>query len=91
LILIYRIFFAFLDLKRSDRLEFLVDSASDVITAREEVITSMGLEFLQTVESHGVHSVANKPLYKGYLQLGKSEWMKVEVRTRNLKFRICSQ
>ncbi|XP_031558049.1 uncharacterized protein LOC116294563 [Actinia tenebrosa] len=68
------------DSNESECLEFLVDSASDVVTAREEIIEKLGFNFLQHVESHGVHTIADKPLYSGYIRLGRSAWIKVEVQ-----------
>ncbi|KAK3745070.1 hypothetical protein QZH41_014549 [Actinostola sp. cb2023] len=69
------------DDKQSELLEFLLDSASDVVTARREIIEGMGLEYIKDVDSHGVHTVAKKPLYKGQLKLGNSRWIDVEVST----------
>ena len=56
-----------------------MDSGSEVsVTATEQLISELKLEYLQNIESRGVHAVADKPTYKGVLKLGKEE-IEVEV------------
>lgn len=56
-----------------------MDSGSEVsVTATEQLISELKLDYLQNIESRGVHAVADKPTYKGVLRLGKEE-IEVEV------------
>ncbi len=53
--------------------EFMVDSGSDVVTLREEVLQKLDLQLLGTIQSRGVHSTKQKQLYKAVLKIGDVE------------------
>ncbi len=61
--------------------EFMVDSGSDVVTVREEVLQELDLQLLGTIQSRGVHSTKQKQLYKAVLKIGD-----VEVETEVIDF-----
>ena len=54
-------------------LNCLVDTASEVVTIDENILTELDLEFFQNVKSKGIHKVEEKPLYRGMLMLGNKE------------------
>ncbi|XP_072024214.1 uncharacterized protein [Amphiura filiformis] len=53
--------------------EFMVDSGSDVVTARQEILDKLDLELIGTIQSRGVHSTVEKQLYKAMLCIGRQE------------------
>ena len=53
--------------------EFMVDSGSDVVTARQEILDQLDLELIGTIQSRGVHTTVEKQLYKAILRIGKQE------------------
>lgn len=58
----------------SDLIQFTVDSGSEVaVTANDHLISNLQLEYLQNIESRGVHAAESKPIYRGVLQLGQEE------------------
>ena len=48
----------------------MVDSGSDVVTVREEVLQQLNLELLGTIQSRGIHATKQKQLYKAVLRIG---------------------
>ena len=48
----------------------MVDSGSDVVTCRPEVLSRLGVKLLGKIESRGIHATVEKEIYQGYLQLG---------------------
>lgn len=58
--------------------EFMIDSGSDVVTVREEVLQTLDLELLGTIHSKGVHGSKRTNLYKATLRIGTQE-MEIEV------------
>lgn len=56
----------------------MVDSGSDVVTARQELLDKLDLELIGTIQSRGVHSTVEKQLYKAMLVIG-SEKVEIEV------------
>ncbi|XP_064599207.1 uncharacterized protein LOC135465792 isoform X2 [Liolophura sinensis] len=64
--------------QNAKRIDFMVDSGSDVVTLREEVLESLDLELLGTVRSKGVHASREKRLYKAKLLIGSSQ-IEIEV------------
>ena len=59
--------------------DFMVDSGSDVVTVREEVLHQLDLELLGTIQSRGVHATKQKQLYKAVLKIGDVD-VEIEVR-----------
>ena len=59
-------------------IECMVDTGSEVVTCKKEIVEELGLEFLRYVGSKGIHAVAEKPLHRGILILGNKE-LEVEV------------
>ena len=59
----------------------MVDSGSDVVTVREEVLQQLDLELLGTIQSRGVHATKEKQLYKAMLKIGDVD-IEIEVRVR---------
>lgn len=58
----------------SELIQFTVDSGSEVaVTANDHLISHLQLEYLQNIESRGVHAAESKPIYRGVLQLGQEE------------------
>ncbi|KAK2187961.1 hypothetical protein NP493_148g01039 [Ridgeia piscesae] len=51
-------------------LEFMVDSGSDVMTVRKEVLETLDTEFLGTIQSRGIHATRRKQLHRCRLQIG---------------------
>ena len=49
------------------------------MTARKTIIDDLGLEYIQHVDSYGIHTTVKMPIYKGILRLGDSDWLNVEV------------
>ena len=47
----------------------MVDSGSDVVTVRKEILHELNLELLGTVQSRGVHATKQKQLYKAVLRI----------------------
>lgn len=58
--------------------EFMIDSGSDVVTVREEVLEKLDLELLGQIHSKGVHGSKKTNLYKATLRIGNQE-MEIEV------------
>lgn len=54
----------------SCQLEFMVDSGSDVVTCRPEMLHKLGARLMGKIESRGIHATVEKEIYRGYLQLG---------------------
>ena len=52
--------------------DFMVDSGSDVVTVRREILSGLDLEFIRTIKSHGVHATREKQLYRCLLKVGES-------------------
>ncbi|XP_063971323.1 acidic leucine-rich nuclear phosphoprotein 32 family member E-like [Lytechinus pictus] len=52
---------------------FMVDSGSDVVTARQEILNRLDLELIGTIQSRGVHTTVEKQLYKAMLVIGNHE------------------
>lgn len=49
----------------------MVDSGSDVMTLREDVVRDLDLELIGTIQSRGVHaSIQEKQLYRAVLKVG---------------------
>uniref|UniRef100_A0A0L8HQ18 Uncharacterized protein n=1 Tax=Octopus bimaculoides TaxID=37653 RepID=A0A0L8HQ18_OCTBM len=64
--------------KRLERAEFMVDSGSDVVTLRKDIVEKLDLKELGNVRSKGVHASMHKTLYEAKLKLGSVE-LKIEV------------
>ncbi len=62
----------------------MVDSGSDVVTLREEVLQKLDLQLLGTIQSRGVHSTKQKQLYKAVLKIGDVE-VETEVTINMIK------
>ncbi|XP_050398092.1 uncharacterized protein LOC126816006 [Patella vulgata] len=62
----------------SQRLQFMVDSGSDVVTVREEILQKLDLELIGPIQSRGVHASKTKNLYKATLLIGNEE-LEIEV------------
>ena len=56
----------------------MVDSGSDVVTARQEILNQLDLELIGTIQSRGVHTIVEKQLYKAMLSIGNHE-VEIEV------------
>jgi len=52
------------------QLEFMVDSGSDVVTCRPEILEKLGAKLLGKIESRGIHATVEKELYQAYIQIG---------------------
>ncbi|KAK3603894.1 hypothetical protein CHS0354_042904 [Potamilus streckersoni] len=59
-------------------IEFMVDSGSDVVTVRQELLDSMDLELIGPIQSRGVHASRRKNLYKAKMIIGEQE-LEIEV------------
>ena len=65
--------------------EFMIDSGSDVVTIREEILDTLDLELLGQIHSKGVHGSKKTNLYKATLRIGSQE-MDIEViKQRNFR------
>ncbi|ESO95047.1 hypothetical protein LOTGIDRAFT_232164 [Lottia gigantea] len=62
----------------SERLQFMVDSGSDVVTVRQEVLDRLDLELIGPIQSRGVHASRTKNLYRAHLLIGNEE-LEIEV------------
>jgi hypothetical protein len=51
----------------------MVDTGSEIVTIKTEILEELNLNFVQTVKSKGIHKVEEKPLYRGVLLLGNKE------------------
>ncbi|XP_062621475.1 uncharacterized protein LOC134283050 isoform X2 [Saccostrea cucullata] len=60
------------------RIEFMVDTGSDVTTIRQEVLDELDLEVLGRIHSKGVHGSKTTTLYKAKILIGNQE-MEIEV------------
>ncbi|XP_061163138.1 uncharacterized protein LOC133172293 isoform X2 [Saccostrea echinata] len=60
------------------RIEFMVDTGSDVTTIRQEVLDELDLEILGRIHSKGVHGSKTTTLYKAKILIGNQE-MEIEV------------
>ena len=47
-----------------------MDSGSDVMTVRKEVLETLDTEFLGTIQSRGIHATRRKQLHRCRLQIG---------------------
>jgi hypothetical protein len=54
-------------------LNCMVDTGSEVVTIKEDILRTLNLQFLQNIKSKGIHKVEEKPLYRGVLVLGSKE------------------
>ena len=61
----------------------MVDSGSDVVTLRQEVLDSLGLELIGPIKSKGVHASRTKNLYRANMVIG-SHTLDIEVGTLNI-------
>ncbi|XP_060556254.1 uncharacterized protein LOC132716926 [Ruditapes philippinarum] len=59
-------------------IEFMVDSGSDVVTLRQEVLDSMDLELIGPINSKGVHGSKVKNLYRANILIG-NQLIEIEV------------
>ncbi|XP_033110144.1 uncharacterized protein LOC117111321 [Anneissia japonica] len=59
--------------------EFMVDSGSDVVTVKQELLDRLNLEHIGPIQSRGVHSTVEKQLYKAFLVFGRDTEIEVEV------------
>lgn len=64
-------------------LVFMVDSGSDVVTARQEILNRLDLELIGTIQSRGVHTTVEKQLYKAMLVIGNHEVEIEVIKTRS--------
>ena len=48
----------------------MVDSGSDVVTVRQNILDDLDLELIGTIQSQGVHASKQKQLYKGIINIG---------------------
>lgn len=48
----------------------MVDSGSDVMTVRKEVLEKLDTELLGTIQSRGIHATRRKQLHRCRLQIG---------------------
>ena len=56
-----------------------MDSGSDVVTIREEVLDSLDLELIGPIKSTGVHASRTKNLYRANMIIG-NQTVEIEVR-----------
>jgi hypothetical protein len=56
----------------------MVDSGSDVVTLRQEVLDSMDLELIGPINSKGVHGSKVKNLYRANILIG-NQLIEIEV------------
>lgn len=56
----------------------MVDSGSDVVTLRQEVLDTMDLQLIGPINSKGVHGSKVKNLYKAYILVG-NQYVEIEV------------
>lgn len=59
-----------LDPRDRVHIEFMVDSGSDVVTLRQEVLDTMDLELIGPIHSKGVHGSKVKNLYRANILIG---------------------
>ena len=59
----------------------MVDSGSDVVTIREEVLDSLDLELIGPIKSKGVHASRTKNLYRANMVIG-NQTVEIEVNIR---------
>ncbi|XP_070575213.1 uncharacterized protein [Ptychodera flava] len=64
--------------KPTFNLEFMVDSGSDVVTVRQDILDQLDLELIGTIQSRGVHATVEKQLYRAVLGIGKFD-IEIEV------------
>ena len=71
----------FSDAQSSGLIQFIVDSGSEVgVTVTSDLIKDLQLEYLHNIESRGVHTTRERPVYRGILKLGSDlEEFDVEV------------
>lgn len=71
-------------------LNCMVDTGSEVVTIRDEILPQLDLRFVQTINSKGIHKVEEKPLYRGVLVMGgKDHGKEVEVDVSRMNFSAC--
>lgn len=63
-------------------LNCMVDTGSEVVTIKEDILQELNLQFLLNIKSKGIHKVEEKPLYRGVLVLGSKE---IEVDVSSIK------
>nr|XP_002741570.1 PREDICTED: uncharacterized protein LOC100377597 [Saccoglossus kowalevskii] len=68
--------------RRLENAKFMVDSGSDVVTARQEVLDQLDLELIGSIESKGVHATVEKQLYKAVLGIGQID-ISIEVMAQS--------
>ena len=56
----------------------MVDSGSDVVTLREDVLDSLDLELIGPIKSQGVHASKTKNLYRANMIVG-NQLLEIEV------------
>ena len=61
----------------------MVDSGSDVVTLRQEVLDSLDLELIGPIKSKGVHASRTKNLYRANMIIG-NHTLEIEVGTANI-------
>ena len=54
-------------------LDCLVDTASEVVTVKEDISSELNLAFVKTFLSQGIHNAKEQRLYRGILLLGTKE------------------
>ena len=59
-------------------LKFMLDTGSEVMTCDNNVVKQLGLEYIKTIISKGIHKEEERPIYRGTLLLGDQE-LEVEV------------
>ena len=65
----------------------MVDTGSEVVTIKEDILSHLDLTFLQNINSKGIHKVEEKPLYRGVLVMGRKE-IEVDVSRLHLSIRV---
>ena len=65
----------------------MVDSGSDVVTARQEILNRLDLELIGTIQSRGVHTTVEKQLYKAMLVIGNHE-VEIEVMQTRSNYQL---
>ena len=63
----------------------MVDSGSDVVTIREEVLDSLDLELIGPIKSKGVHASRTKNLYRANMVIG-NQTIEIEVNMVKISF-----
>ncbi|XP_046559336.1 uncharacterized protein LOC124268412 [Haliotis rubra] len=66
------------DASRSHKIDFMVDSGSDVTTLQEDLLYTLNPELIGPINSKGVHSSRRKSLYRAKLTIGTQD-LEIEV------------